>query len=125
LQHLGQVLLLFGRQAAQHFRAGTQNKTGPNRLAEKAPRSTWIKLLDQFRSFLVLVLLGATVLAGVVGDLKNAVVIGIVVIFFPFGSAVAEGAVVGIIGSARATGGLDTYSKSLTCNQWFKKLSNN
>jgi hypothetical protein len=80
LQHLGQVLLLFGRQAAQHFRAGTQNKTGPNRLTEKAPRSAWIKLLDQFRSFLVLVLLGATVLAGVVGDVKDAVVIGIVVI---------------------------------------------
>jgi Ca2+-transporting ATPase len=81
LQHLGQVLLLFGRQAAQHFRAGTQNKTGPNHLAEKAPRSAWIKLLDQFRSFLVLVLLGATVLAGVVGDVKDAVVIGIVLSF--------------------------------------------
>ncbi|MDG4549379.1 MAG: HAD-IC family P-type ATPase [Candidatus Contendobacter sp.] len=52
---------------------------GPNRLAEPAPRPVWLKFLDQFRSFLVLVLLGAAVLAGAVGDLKDAVVIAIVV----------------------------------------------
>ena len=53
---------------------------GPNRLAEMAPRPVWLKLLDQFRSFLVLVLLGAAVLAGAMGDLKDAVVIAIVVV---------------------------------------------
>ncbi len=52
---------------------------GPNRLAEPAPRPVWLKFLDQFRSFLVIVLLGAAVLAGAVGDLKDAVVIAIVV----------------------------------------------
>ena len=53
---------------------------GPNRLAEPAPRPVWLKLLDQFRSFLIIVLLGAAVLAGAVGDLKDAVVIAIVVV---------------------------------------------
>ena len=53
---------------------------GPNRLAEPAPRPVWLKFLDQFRSFLVIVLLGAAVLAGAVGDLKDAVVIAIVVV---------------------------------------------
>ena len=37
---------------------------GPNRLAERAPRPAWLKFLDQFRSLLVLILIGAAVLAG-------------------------------------------------------------
>ena len=53
---------------------------GPNRLAERAPRPAWLKFLDQFRSFLVIVLIGAAMLASVVGDWKDAVVIAIVVL---------------------------------------------
>ena len=32
---------------------------GPNRLAEKPPRSAWLKFFDQFKSLLVLILIGA------------------------------------------------------------------
>jgi len=53
---------------------------GPNRLAEKPPRPAWQKFLDQFKSLLVIILLGAAVLAGAIGDLKDAVVIAIVVL---------------------------------------------
>ncbi|MDP2882663.1 MAG: HAD-IC family P-type ATPase [Azonexus sp.] len=53
---------------------------GPNRLAEKAPRPVWLKFLDQFKSLLVLILIGAAVLAGAIGDFKDAIVIGIVVL---------------------------------------------
>jgi Ca2+-transporting ATPase len=53
---------------------------GPNRLAEKPPRAAWRKFLDQFRNFLVIVLIGAAVLAGTVGDLKDAIVIAVVVL---------------------------------------------
>jgi Ca2+-transporting ATPase len=53
---------------------------GPNRLAEKPPRPTWLKFLDQFRDTLVLILLGAAVLAGAIGDLKDAIVITVVVV---------------------------------------------
>ncbi len=53
---------------------------GANRLAEKPPRAAWLKFLDQFKSFLVIVLLGAAVLAGAVGGFKDAVVIAIVVV---------------------------------------------
>jgi Ca2+-transporting ATPase len=53
---------------------------GPNRLAGKSPRPAWRRFLDQFRSFLVIVLIGAAVLAGLVGDLKDAVVVAIVVL---------------------------------------------
>jgi Ca2+-transporting ATPase len=53
---------------------------GANRLAEKAPRALWRKFLDQFRSLLVIVLLLAAVLAGAIGDLKDSVVILLVVL---------------------------------------------
>ncbi|WP_374615052.1 cation-translocating P-type ATPase [Sphingorhabdus sp.] len=53
---------------------------GANRLKEKPPRSAWLKFADQFKNFLVIVLLGAAVLAGAIGDLKDAVIIAIVVL---------------------------------------------
>ncbi|MGA7478462.1 MAG: cation-transporting P-type ATPase, partial [Azonexus sp.] len=53
---------------------------GPNRLAERAPRPAWLKFLDQFKSLLILILLGAAVLAGAIGDIKDAIVIGVVVL---------------------------------------------
>ena len=55
-------------------------KHGANRLSEKAPRPAWLKFLDQFKSLLVLILIGAAVLAGAIGDIKDAIVIGIVVL---------------------------------------------
>ena len=54
---------------------------GPNRLAEKPQRPAWLKFLDQFRNVLTAVLIGAALLAGAIGELKDAVVILIVVIF--------------------------------------------
>ena len=54
---------------------------GPNRLKEKPKRPGWLKFLDQFRDMLVIVLLGAAALAGAIGDLKDAVVILVVVVF--------------------------------------------
>jgi Ca2+-transporting ATPase len=61
-----------GRRLARH---------GENRLVEARPRPAWLKFLDQFRNFLVIVLLLAALLAWAVGDLKDAVVILIVVVF--------------------------------------------
>lgn len=54
---------------------------GPNRLASIPPRPAWLKFIDQFRNVLVMVLLGAVVLAAAIGDIKDAVVILIVVVF--------------------------------------------
>ena len=54
---------------------------GENRLIEAAPRPLWLKFFDQFKNFLVIVLLFAAVLAWLIGDLKDAVVIVIVVLF--------------------------------------------
>ncbi len=54
---------------------------GENRLLEAVPRPLWLKFIDQFKNFLVIVLLFAAVLAWFIRDLKDAVVILIVVIF--------------------------------------------
>ena len=54
---------------------------GENRLLEAQPRPVWLKYLDQFRNFLVIVLLFAALLAWAIGDLKDAIVILLVVLF--------------------------------------------
>ena len=53
---------------------------GANQLQSRPPRPPWLKFIDQFKNVLVLVLLAAAVLAGLVGDLKDSVVIVIVVL---------------------------------------------
>ena len=66
---------LAGEEAATRLR-----HYGENRLLEAASRPVWLKFLDQFRNLLVIVLLLAAVLAWLVGDLKDAVVILAVVL---------------------------------------------
>jgi Ca2+-transporting ATPase len=55
--------------------------SGPNCLPGRPPRSHWILFFNQFRSQLILVLIGAAGLAAMIGDLKDALVIlGVVAI---------------------------------------------
>jgi Ca2+-transporting ATPase len=54
---------------------------GSNRLVEQPPRPAWLAFVDQFKNGLILVLIGAGILAGAIGDIKDAVVILIVVLF--------------------------------------------
>lgn len=58
-----------------------RDEVGPNRLPEPERRSRLALFAAQFKSFLILLLVGAAVLAYFVGDTKDAVVIGIVVMF--------------------------------------------
>ena len=53
---------------------------GDNRLIEAAARSLWLKFFDQFKNFLVIVLLFAAFLAWMIGDIKDTVVIVMVVL---------------------------------------------
>jgi Ca2+-transporting ATPase len=48
---------------------------GPNALPQTASRSGWALLLEQFSDFMILVLLGAAVISGLVGDLVDTLVI--------------------------------------------------
>ncbi|WP_261717516.1 HAD-IC family P-type ATPase [Streptomyces sp. FZ201] len=51
---------------------------GPNRLAEPARRPEWLKFLDQFRNWLIGILLIAAVVAAVIGEVKDALIITVV-----------------------------------------------
>ncbi len=80
----GEASLLYGsgRAGLDEAEAGRRrNELGPNRLPEKPPRSPWAVAFAQLRGFLNLVLIGAAVLAGAIGDVKDAVLIGAVITF--------------------------------------------
>lgn len=78
---------------------------GPNRLAEPPRRPKWLRFLDQFRDTIVYILAVAAVVAGVVGDLKDTVVIAVVLVI---------NAILGYVQEARAEGALEALNKMLT-----------
>lgn len=53
---------------------------GPNALREKQARSHWRMLLDQFSDFMIIVLLGAAIVSGFVGDIEDTLAIIVIVI---------------------------------------------
>ena len=53
---------------------------GANRLLEKPPLSPWFLFITQFRSALILVLIGAAVLSAAIGNGRDALVISVVVL---------------------------------------------
>jgi len=80
-------------------------RDGPNRLAEAPRRPRWMLFVDQFRSFLIVVLIGAAIIAGLVGDLKDTVVIGVVLLI---------NAVLGFIQENRAESSLAALTSMLS-----------
>ncbi len=77
---------------------------GPNRLPRGKKRSSLRAFIDQFRSFLVAVLVGAAVLAAIVGDIKDVIVISVVVVF---------NAVLGFVQEHRAESSLAALERML------------
>ena len=82
-------------------------RLGPNRLPEPPLRSRWSVFLAQFRSILILILIGAAVLAALVGSIKDAVVILAVVVI---------NALVGFYQEYRAERSLDALKSMLPSN---------
>ncbi|WP_435611937.1 cation-translocating P-type ATPase [Streptomyces sp. bgisy159] len=64
---------LTAREAAERAAAH-----GPNRLAQPARRPEWLRFLDQFRNWLIGILLIAAVVAAAIGEVRDAVVITVV-----------------------------------------------
>ena len=57
-----------------------KKKYGPNQLPEAPPRSAWRVFLAQFKSMLIMILIGAATLAALIGNTKDALVIVAVVL---------------------------------------------
>ncbi len=53
---------------------------GPNALHEERGRSPWRMLIDQFADFMIIVLIGAAVISGIVGDVQDTITIIVIVI---------------------------------------------
>jgi len=53
---------------------------GPNRLVEKAPRTLAAMLLDQFKDFMIVVLLAAALVSGFLGEVVDTVAIVVIVV---------------------------------------------
>jgi len=103
------VLAALGVDAAQGLADGDvaerRSAHGPNELAAAARVPAWRKLVAQFGDLLVLVLLGAAVLAFVVsGELKTPIVVLVVVVV---------NAVVGFLQEHRAERSLDALARTL------------
>ncbi|MBP7988820.1 MAG: HAD-IC family P-type ATPase, partial [Candidatus Microthrix sp.] len=68
-------------------------------------RPWWLRLVDQFRSVLILLLLVAALISAAVGDLKDPIVIGVVVII---------NAILGFVQEQRADQAMEALSTMLT-----------
>ena len=77
---------------------------GRNELDEVPRRAAWKRFLDQFNDLLIFVLLGAAVVAAAVGDLKDPIVIGVVLLI---------NATMGFVQENRADNALDALKGML------------
>jgi Ca2+-transporting ATPase len=78
------------------------NEFGTNELQEKKKRTTLLMFLDQFKDFMILVLIGAAVIAGVIGDLADTLVIIAIVII---------NAIIGFVQEYRAEKAMEALKK--------------
>ena len=53
---------------------------GPNELIEKKHKSLWMMFFDQFKDFMILVLIAAAIVAGVIGDPVDTIAIVVIVL---------------------------------------------
>ncbi|MBK8550709.1 MAG: calcium-translocating P-type ATPase, PMCA-type [Ignavibacteria bacterium] len=81
------------------------SKFGKNELTEKKKKPVWILFLEQFKDFMILVLIAAAVISGIIGDLTDTVIILIIVIL---------NALIGFIQEYRAEKAMEALKKLAT-----------
>lgn len=76
IEHLGSSKTgLNSFQAAENLQ-----KFGPNILSEKKKKPAWVLFLSQFKDFMILILFGAAILSGLVGDLTDTLIILVIIL---------------------------------------------
>lgn len=101
------------REAMIHINGGTEplseqqiaenrEKYGPNELIEGKKKSTLRIFLEQFKDFLVIILIFAAVISGILGDLESTIVILVVITI---------NAVLGTVQTLKAEQSLDSLKK--------------
>jgi Ca2+-transporting ATPase len=82
-----------GTGLSAHAASDRLHRHGANTIRERPPRARWRMFVDQFTDFMILVLIGAAVVSGVIGDIKDTVAIVLIVLL---------NAVIGFIQEMRA-----------------------
>lgn len=82
----------------------TQRKKeyGPNELVEKKKKSPFMFFIDQFKDFMIIILVAAAIISGVLGDVTDAIIILFIVLL---------NAVVGFLQEYRAEQAMDALKK--------------
>jgi len=75
---------------------------GPNEIREKEKKTLLMMFLDQFKDFMILILIAAAVISGIIGDLSDTVAIVVIVVL---------NAVIGFIQEYRAEKAMATLKK--------------
>ncbi|TFH49655.1 MAG: ATPase, partial [Methanothrix sp.] len=78
------------------------DKFGPNELTESKKRTLLMMFLDQFRDFMILVLIAAAVISGIIGDATDTIAIIVIVIL---------NAVIGFVQEYRAEKAMELLKK--------------
>jgi Ca2+-transporting ATPase len=78
------------------------HRYGPNELVEKKKKTPFMMLLDQFRDFMILVLIGAALVSGFIGELMDTVAIIVIVVI---------NAVIGFVQEYRADKAMEALRK--------------
>lgn len=78
------------------------NEYGPNELKEKKKKTPFMMFLDQFKDFMILVLIAAAVISGIVGDPEDTIAIIVIVLL---------NAVIGFVQEYRAEKAMSALKK--------------
>ncbi len=77
-------------------------KYGPNKLVEMQKRSPLMMFLDQFKDFMILVLIGAAIISGFIGELSDTIAIIVIIVI---------NGVIGFVQEYRAEKAMDALKK--------------
>lgn len=79
-----------------------QKQWGPNKLEEKKKKSPLLMFVEKFADFMIIVLVAAAVIAGVAGDMTDAIIIMVIVVL---------NAIIGFIQEFRAEKAMESLKK--------------
>jgi P-type Ca2+ transporter type 2C len=85
---------------------------GPNELQEKKKRSPFVMFLLQFKDLMILILMAAAVVSGIVGDVKDTIVILVIVLL---------NAIIGFVQEYRAEKAMEALKKMATTTAKVKR----
>ncbi len=103
LQEMGSTIQGISSNEAHH----RLSKYGPNELEEKEKKPAWYLFLNQFKDFMIVVLMAAAVISGFAGDLTDTIIILVIVVL---------NAIVGFVQEYRAEKAMDALKKMASLN---------